>query len=87
MTVIIKKGNIPATPHTEHYCIPNVLALEEIHGSYGFNGPYTRKLHVRSYPTEQSKLPKVADFSLSSTIASDKTLQPYHILSRDCRQQ
>ncbi len=83
MAFILKKGNIPATPHTEHYSIPNVLALEEIHGSYGFNGPYTRKLHVRSYPTEQSKPPKVADFSLSSKVASDKALQPYHILTQN----
>ena len=83
MTVIVKKGNIPATPHTEYYSIPDVLALEEIHGSYGFNGPYTRKIHVRSYPTEQSKLPKVADFSLSSKVASDKALQPYHILTQN----
>lgn len=82
MAVIIKKGNIPATPHTEFYAIPNVLALEEIHGSVGFNGPYTRKLHVRSYPTEQSKLPKVADFSLITKTVSDVTLQPYHILTQ-----
>ena len=83
MAVIVKKGNIPATPHTEFYAIPNVLALEEIHGSIGFNGPYTRKLHVRSYPTEQSKPPKLADFSLFAKTASDKVLQPYHILSQN----
>src|SRR3989338_10325529 len=83
MACIVKKGNIPATPHSEFYAIPNVLALEEIHGSYGFNGPYTRKLHIRSYPTEQSKLPKLADFSLSSKVASDKVLQPYHILTQN----
>ncbi len=83
MAVIIKKGNIPATPHTEFYVIPGVLALEEIHGSYGFNGPYTRKIHLRSYPTEQCKSPTVSDFSLFAKIASDKVLQPYHILSQN----
>jgi len=83
MAYVIKKGNLPATPHTEFYAIPNVLALEEIHGSYGFNGPYTRKMHLRSYPTEQSKLPKIADFSLFAKTASDKVLQPYHVLSQN----
>ncbi len=82
MAVIVKKGNIPATPHTEFYAIPNVLALEEIHGSIGFNGPYTRKLHVRSYPTEQSKLPQAADFSLITKTIADIPLQPYHILTQ-----
>ena len=83
MTLIVKKGNIPATPHTEFYIIPNVLALEEIHGCYGFNGPYTRKIHLRSYPTEQSKSPKISDFSLFIKTAADKVLQPYHILSQN----
>ena len=62
MVMIVKQGKIPQTPHTEFYAIPDVLALEEIHGSYGFNGPYTRKIHLRSYPTEQCKPPVMTDF-------------------------
>ena len=80
MVVIIKKGNLPKTPHTEFYAIPDVLSLEEIHGTYGFSGPHTRKLHIRSYPTEQSKPPQKADFNLLLELASDFLLQPFHIL-------
>lgn len=80
--MIVKKGSLPATPHTEFYSIPNVLALEEIHGSYGFSGPWSRKLHVRSYPTEQVKAPVVADFNFIPKMPAEASvLQPYHILT------
>lgn len=81
MVMILKKGRLPVTPHTEYYGIPNVLSLEEIHGTYGFNGPYTRKMHLRSYPTEQIKPPVKGEFDLAVKAASDETLQPYHILT------
>jgi homogentisate 1,2-dioxygenase len=80
MALILKRGRLPATPHTEFYAIPGVLALEEIHGSYGFSGAYARKMHLRSYPTEQVKAPKKADFRLSPKRAGEAAvLQPYHI--------
>ena len=81
MVMIVKRGKLPSTPHTEYYVIPNVLSLEEIHGTYGFNGPYTRKIHLRSYPTEQIKPPKKGEFNLSVKSVSDDILQPYHILT------
>ena len=83
MGMVLKYGKLPKTPHTEFYAVPGVLALEEIHGVYGFNGAYTRKMHLRSYPTEQSKLPQKADFSLLAAIANNNVLQPYHILSQN----
>ncbi len=79
--VILKRGNVPPTPHTEFYAIDHVLALEEIHGTYGFSGAYSRKMHIRSYPTEQSKSPKKGDFALIAKAASEEILQPYHILT------
>ena len=81
MAVIAKRGILPKTPHTEFYYLPGVLSLEEIHGTYGFNGPYSRKLHIRSYPTEQSKSPKKSDFNFALKAAPDDTLQPYHIFT------
>src|SRR5947208_3219991 len=45
MAVIVKKGKVPKTPHTEFYAEKGVLALEEIHGVYGFSGAWSRKLH------------------------------------------
>lgn len=83
MAAILKRGTLPATPHTEYYAIPNVLSLEEIHGTYGFNGPYSRKLHIRSYPTEQAKPPLKADFDFLLKGSNDDTLQPYHIFTHD----
>lgn len=82
MVMIIKKGRLPATPHTEFYAKKKVLALEVIHGSYGFSGPWSRKLHIRSYPTEQVKAPVKAnfDFVCRSPKEAD-VLQPYHILT------
>ena len=83
MVAILKKGDLPKTPHTEFYAIPNVLALEEIHGTYGFSGPHSRKLHIRSYPTEQCKPPVKESFNFLLKPASDEVLQPYHILVKD----
>ena len=83
MSVIVKKGKISAIPHTEFYAVEKVLALEEIHGTYGFSGPYTRKLHVRAYPTEQLQPPVKADYDLVSRVALVDVLQPYHILSSE----
>ena len=81
--MILKQGKLPQTPHTEYYAAPDVLSLEEIHGSYGFSGPHSRKMHIRSYPTEQSKPPKKADFNFLLKIAPDDLLQPYHIFTSD----
>lgn len=83
MAMILKQGKLPATPHTEYYAVPDVLSLEEIHGSYGFSGPHSRKMHLRSYPTEQSKPPRKGDFSFLLKVAPDDILQPYHILTSD----
>lgn len=83
MSYIVKRGNLPATPHSEFYAIPDVLALEEIHGTYGFSGPFSRKLHVRAYPTEQCKLPVKEDFDLSLKSANEEVLQPHHIFTGD----
>ena len=83
MVFIAKRGIVPPTPHTEFYAIPNVLALEEIHGSYGFSGAWSRKIHVRSYPTEQVKPPTPGDFSLVSEFPPEADLlQPWHVLTR-----
>ena len=80
MVLIAKRGILPPTPHTEFYAIPSVLALEEIHGSYGFSGPWSRKIHVRSYPTEQVKPPARGEFDLTPTFPPEADLlQPHHI--------
>ncbi len=80
MVLIAKRGTVPPTPHTEFYAIPGVLALEEIHGSYGFSGPWSRKIHVREYPTEQVKPPRRGDFDLSPAFPAEADLlQPHHI--------
>lgn len=81
MSLIVKRGQVPPTPHTEFYTNYNTLALEEIHGSYGFSGPYSRKLHLKSYPTEQLKSPVKADMDLIPRAAEDEVLAPYHILT------
>lgn len=83
MVMILKRGKLPSTPHTEYYAVPGVLALEEIHGTYGFNGPYSRKMHIRSYPTEQSKPPKKAKFDIALRQAIDEALQPYLVFTGD----
>ena len=80
MVMIVKQGTLPPTPHTEFHAIPNVLALEEIHGSYGFSGAWSRKLHVRFYPTEQVKPPRKGDFDLAPEYPPEAdVLQPYHV--------
>jgi homogentisate 1,2-dioxygenase len=80
MVLIVKRGMVPPTPHTEFYVTPGVLALEEIHGSYGFSGAWSRKIHVRSYPTEQVRPPGRGDFSLEPEFPEQADiLQPYHI--------
>lgn len=80
MVLIAKRGIVPPTPHTEFYAIPGVLAREEIHGSYGFSGAWSRKIHVRSYPTEQVKAPKRGDFDLTPAYPEEADLlQPHHI--------
>ena len=78
--MILKKGRLPKTPHTEYYGKKGVLSLEEIHGSFGFSGPWSRKLHIRSYPTEQVKAPVKANFDfVCKSPAEAEILQPYHI--------
>ena len=80
MVVIAKRGTVPPTPHTEFYAIPGVLTREEIHGSYGFSGAWSRKIHVRSYPTEQVRSPRRGDFDLTPAYPDDAdVLQPHHI--------
>lgn len=82
MSVIIRRGRVPQTPHTEFRAVDGVLALEEIHGTYGFSGPFSRKMHLRSYPTELSKPPKKADFDLTpKAVPGAEVLQPYNILT------
>src|SRR5208283_3663228 len=79
MSLIIKRGRVPKTPHTEFYAKEGVLALEEIHGSYGFSGAHSRKMHVRRYPTEQIKPPRAAGFDLKPALPAKLPLQPFHI--------
>lgn len=80
MTLITKKGKLPPTPHTEWYYKEGVIALEEIHGSYGFSGAWSRKMHVRSYPTEQVKAPEVASFHFKAAKSEKaEALQPFLI--------
>ena len=79
MAVIVKRGSVPKVPHTEFYFKDGVLALEEIHGVYGFSGAYSRKMHVRRYPTEQAAPPALADFDLKVVAAEAQPLQPYHL--------
>src|SRR5262245_16058484 len=79
MSVIVKRGDVPKVPHTEFYAKKGVLALEEIHGTYGFSGAYSRKMHVRRYPTEQSAPPKLASFDLKPRFGPELPLQPFHL--------
>jgi len=84
MTMIIKRGSLPSTPHTEYYHKDGVLSLEEIHGSFGFSGAWTRKNHVRSYPTEQVSQPKKASFNMIPKEPKEaEVLQPYMIHTID----
>lgn len=56
-----------------------MLALEEIHGNYGFSGAYSRKMHLRRYPTEQILPPRPANFKLTPSAAGAMPLQPFHV--------
>lgn len=77
--MVVRRGDVPKVPHTEFYALEGVLALEEIHGAYGFSGAYSRKMHVRRYPTEQVKAPRAAGLSLQPELAAQVPLQPFHI--------
>lgn len=79
MALIVKRGKLPSTPHTEFYHRAGILSLEEIHGVYGFSGAFARKMHLRSYPTEQAAPPQKAGYDLVPKPAKDTLLQPYHI--------
>lgn len=79
MALIVKRGLVPKTPHTEFYAKPGVLSLEEIHGVYGFSGAYARKMHVRRYPTEQVRPPVRSTLDLRPQPTDELPLQPYHI--------
>ncbi len=81
MALVVKRGRVPKTPHTEFYAKEGVLALEEIHGTYGFSGAYARKMHVRRYPTEQTRAPQPAGFELRPRSAGEPVLQPFHLLA------
>ncbi len=81
MSLIVKRGDVPKTPHTEFYGRKNVLSLEEIHGTYGFSGAFSRKMHLCRYPTIQVEKPKLLPLSLSSPVLQNVPLSPYHILT------
>ncbi len=83
MAKIIKEGRIPATPHTEFYSEEGVLALEEIHGTLGFGGPWSRKLHYRYYPTEQVQEPFLADFSFEAKVPQGGTVLSPQIIQTE----
>ncbi|MBI4054580.1 MAG: homogentisate 1,2-dioxygenase [Elusimicrobia bacterium] len=79
MATILRRGKVPSTPHTEFYAQDGILALEEIHGTLGFNGAFSRKMHLRHYPTELIAPPREGNFHLCPRPSPEKTLQPYHI--------
>ncbi|MBI4423639.1 MAG: homogentisate 1,2-dioxygenase [Elusimicrobia bacterium] len=77
--MILTRGALPPAPHTE-FRVRGSFTLEEIHGSYGFSGPHSRKVHLRSYPTEQSEPPAAGLFDLAPRPPSEPPLlQPYHL--------
>ncbi|MBI4346993.1 MAG: homogentisate 1,2-dioxygenase, partial [Elusimicrobia bacterium] len=77
--VILKRGSVPPTPHTE-FRVRGRFTLEEIHGSYGFSGPHSRKLHLSAYPTEQTAPPAPAGYDLTPRPPSKApVLQPFHL--------
>ncbi|MBI3550453.1 MAG: homogentisate 1,2-dioxygenase [Elusimicrobia bacterium] len=81
MPPVIRRGSLPSSPHTEFYAKDGAFTLEEIHGSYGFSGPHSRKIHYR-YPTVQALPPKSGDFNLRPKPApAGAVLQPYHLLT------
>lgn len=77
--MILKRGRLPRAPHTEFRPDPKTFSLEEIHGTYGFSGPWTRKVHLRGYPTEQARPAKAAPFGLVPKPAPAAPLQPFHV--------
>ncbi len=79
MSVILTRGRVPRTPHTEFYSEPEVLALEEIHGSMGFSGPWSRKYHYRKYPTQQILPPHRLPLDLRPQPMPHQPLQPWHL--------
>lgn len=81
MALIVRRGRVPRTPHTEFYAKPGALSLEEIHGVYGFSGAWSRKMHVSRYPTEQVKAPARSAIDLRPVPADELPLQPFHIRS------
>ncbi|PIP82173.1 MAG: hypothetical protein CO113_14975 [Elusimicrobia bacterium CG_4_9_14_3_um_filter_62_55] len=83
MALILRRGKVPSTPHTEFYGKPGLFSLEEIHGSYGFSGAWSRKLHARSYPTEMALPPKSAGFVMDHKPLASKPLQPFLLQTAD----
>lgn len=81
MALILKRGVVPKTPHTEFYGRKNILSLEEIHGTFGFSGAYSRKMHLRHYPTVLIKNPKLLNLKLTSETLKNAPLSPFHILT------
>lgn len=79
MSVILTRGRVPRTPHTEFYSEPDVLALEEIHGTAGFSGPWSRKYHYRKYPTQQIQQPHRLPLDLRPQPMPHQPLQPWHL--------
>lgn len=79
MALVVKRGSVPKTPHTEFYAKDGVLALEEIHGAVGFSGAYSRKMHVRRYATHQVAPPILERLDLRPVAARNVPLQPFHL--------
>jgi homogentisate 1,2-dioxygenase len=79
MSVILTRGRVPRTPHTEFYSEPGILALEEIHGAMGFSGDFSRKYHYRKYPTQQVRPPHKLTLDLRPQPLPPQPLQPWHL--------
>ena len=79
MSVILTRGRVPKTPHTEFYSETGVLSLEEIHGASGFSGAWSRKYHYRKYPTQQVKEPHRLPLDLRPQPLPPQPLQPWHL--------
>ena len=82
MSVILTRGRVPRTPHTEHYSEPGVLSLEEIHGTVGFSGDWSRKYHYRQYPTRQIREPYRLPVDMRPIPMPPQPLQPWHLRTR-----
>ncbi|MEK7390479.1 MAG: homogentisate 1,2-dioxygenase [Elusimicrobiota bacterium] len=79
MSIILTRGRVPKTPHTEFYSEPEILALEEIHGVAGFSGDWSRKYHYRKYPTQQIREPHRLPLDLRPQGLPPQPLQPWHL--------